>query len=50
MQCAHLTDKIHLVGMFRRKNRWIVNEWCLNSNVFMNTGIKYRFFLRNEGG
>lgn len=44
MQCAYLIDKIHVVGVFQRETRRIVNEWCFNSNVFMNTGIKYRFF------
>lgn len=49
MQCAHLIDKLYVVGVFRMENRRIVNEWCLNSNVFINTGMKYRFEF-NEGG
>lgn len=43
MQCAHLIDKIEVEGVFQRENRRIVNEWCFNSNVFMKTGINYRF-------
>lgn len=49
MQCAHLIDKIYVVGVFRMENRRIVNEWCLNSNVFIDTGMKYRY-ESNEGG